>query len=45
VQAVLDQLPVKGRAPKTGYDRDQFGPAWADVDGNGCDNPQRHPGP
>lgn len=37
VLAVLEQLPVKGRAPKTGYDRDQFGPAWADVDGNGCD--------
>ena len=33
----LDAIPVKGRAPKTGYDRDQFGPAWADVDGNGCD--------
>lgn len=30
-------LPVKGRAPKTGYDRDQFGPAWVDVDRNGCD--------
>jgi hypothetical protein len=37
VLAVLDQLPVKGRAPKTGYDREQFGSAWADVDGNGCD--------
>ncbi|MGW8567669.1 GmrSD restriction endonuclease domain-containing protein [Isoptericola sp. NPDC055881] len=33
----LDTLPVKGRAPKTGYSRDQFGPAWADVDHNGCD--------
>jgi hypothetical protein len=30
-------LRVKGRAPMTGYSRDQFGPAWADVDGNGCD--------
>jgi len=28
---------VKGRAPRTGYDRDQFGPAWKDVDRNGCD--------
>jgi hypothetical protein len=28
---------VKGRAPKTGYSRAQFGPAWADVDHNGCD--------
>ncbi len=35
--AALDELPVKGRAPKTGYDRDQFGPAWTDVDRNGCD--------
>lgn len=35
--AVLNQLPVKGRAPKTGYARTQFGPAWADVDHNGCD--------
>lgn len=23
---VLEELPVKGRAPKTGYSRDQFGP-------------------
>ena len=35
--AVLETLPVKGRAPKTGYTRDQFGPAWADVNRNGCD--------
>jgi len=35
--AVLASLPVKGRAPMTGYARDQFGPAWADVDHNGCD--------
>ena len=35
--AVLDTLPVKGRAPKTGYSRDQFGERWADVDHNGCD--------
>ena len=34
---VLATLAVKGRAPKTGYDRDQFGPAWSDVDRNGCD--------
>ncbi|MFJ9574655.1 HNH endonuclease family protein [Streptomyces bacillaris] len=26
----LDELPVKDRAPKTGYSRDQFGPAWSD---------------
>ncbi|BAS11339.1 hypothetical protein AHiyo4_47610 [Arthrobacter sp. Hiyo4] len=28
---------MKGRAPKTGYTREEFGPAWADVDRNGCD--------
>lgn len=38
----LATLPVKGRAPRTGYDRDQFGQSWSDdvnVDGgrNGCD--------
>ena len=35
--AILETLAVKGRAPKTGYTRAQFGPAWADVDRNGCD--------
>jgi hypothetical protein len=35
--AALAALPVKGRAPKTGYDRAQFGPAWADTDHDGCD--------
>lgn len=35
--AAVDALPVKGRAPRTGYDRDEFGPRWADVDRNGCD--------
>jgi hypothetical protein len=33
----LGTLAVKGRAPKTGYARTQFGEAWADVDHNGCD--------
>jgi hypothetical protein len=33
----LDKLKVKGRAPRTGFDRDEFGPAWSDVDHNGCD--------
>ena len=42
VLGLLAKLPVKGRAPKTGYDRALFGPAWTDdvtVDGghNGCD--------
>ncbi|HWS58057.1 MAG TPA: HNH endonuclease family protein [Actinotalea sp.] len=36
-RSALDALPVKGRAPMTGYDRGLFGEAWADVDGNGCD--------
>ena len=36
-QAELAALPVKGRAPMTGYDRSAFGQAWADVDRNGCD--------
>lgn len=35
--AQLETLTVKGRAPKTGYDRDQFGNGWKDPDGNGCD--------
>jgi hypothetical protein len=35
--AALGSLAVKGRAPKTGYARTQFGAAWADVDRNGCD--------
>lgn len=34
---VLETLEVKGRAPKTGYDRDQFGQRWADINRNGCD--------
>ncbi len=37
VAVALLALPVRGRAPRTGYSRNQFGPAWADVDGNGCD--------
>ncbi|WP_417508030.1 GmrSD restriction endonuclease domain-containing protein [Microbacterium sp.] len=34
---VLEALPIKGRAAKTGYDRDNFGQRWLDVDRNGCD--------
>lgn len=42
VLATLDTLPVKGRAPKTGYERSRFGDSWTDdvtvADGrNGCD--------
>lgn len=35
--AAARELPVKGRAPRTGYDRDLFGSGWVDVDRNGCD--------
>jgi len=34
--AALNNLEVKGRAPKTGYARSQF-PHWSDPDRNGCD--------
>ena len=33
----LAALTIRGRAARTGYDRDLFGQAWADVDRNGCD--------
>jgi hypothetical protein len=37
-RTALDALTVKGRAPMTGYRRvADFGEAWEDVDGNGCD--------
>lgn len=32
---VIDTIPVKGRAPKTGYSRTEFGNGWTKVDG--CD--------
>lgn len=35
--AIAAGLTVKGRAPKTGYDRDLFGGGWVDTDRNGCD--------
>jgi hypothetical protein len=35
--ASVEALRVKGRAPKTGYDRSEFGSPWVDVDRNGCD--------
>jgi len=37
IAGALAEIPTKGRAPKTGYSREQFGPAWSDVDHNGCD--------
>jgi hypothetical protein len=33
----LGTLRVKGRAPMTGYTREEFGQAWLDADRNGCD--------
>ncbi|EMY34061.1 Excalibur domain-containing protein [Arthrobacter crystallopoietes BAB-32] len=33
----LETIAIKGRAPKTGYSRDQFGNGWMDPDRNGCD--------
>ncbi|MET0931630.1 MAG: HNH endonuclease family protein [Aeromicrobium sp.] len=35
--STLAGLAVKGRAPRTGYSRDEFGQAWRDLDRNGCD--------
>ena len=37
--AALAKLPVKGRAPKTGYSREQFGDGW--IDTGGCDTRDR----
>lgn len=34
---MLGSIDVKGRAPKTGYSRDQFSNGWKDFDGDGCD--------
>ncbi|MGN7156640.1 HNH endonuclease family protein [Dietzia cercidiphylli] len=41
-RVALPRLEIKGRAPKTGYDRDLFGQAWSDdvsveFGRNGCD--------
>lgn len=41
-QAKLDGIPIKGRAPTTGYSRSQFGDRWTDdvsvpFGHNGCD--------
>ncbi|MDI2132619.1 HNH endonuclease family protein [Yinghuangia seranimata] len=41
-RAVIDKVRTAGRGAKTGYDRDQYGPAWTDkaagvpMSGNGC---------
>ncbi|WNF01590.1 HNH endonuclease family protein [Streptomyces luomodiensis] len=34
--SAVSSLTVKGRAPKTGYERDEFGSSWVDTDDNGC---------
>jgi hypothetical protein len=36
-RAELARVAVHPAASMSGYSRDQFGPAWEDVDGNGCD--------
>lgn len=41
-RGALEELPIKGRAPKTGYERGQFGQRWSDdvmaeFGHNGCD--------
>ena len=36
--AVLDAIAVKEAAAGATFDRGQFGPAWIDVDHNGCDS-------
>ncbi|WP_062377858.1 excalibur calcium-binding domain-containing protein [Demequina pelophila] len=36
-RAAAEALTVKGRAPKTGYAREEFGSGWVDTDRNGCD--------
>lgn len=35
VRNLLEEIPIKGRAPKTAYSRDQFGGGWATK--KGCD--------
>lgn len=37
LRGVLATLEVKGRAPKSDYQRAAFGQRWKDVDRNGCD--------
>ncbi|WP_234399390.1 HNH endonuclease family protein [Psychromicrobium lacuslunae] len=35
--ALLQRLPVRERASKSGYRREEFGEAWTDLDHNSCD--------
>lgn len=34
---LLADIDIKGRAPKTGYEREKFSKGWKDPDHNGCD--------
>lgn len=34
---LLADIDIKGRAPKTGYEREKFSNGWKDPDHNGCD--------
>ncbi|MBP2457749.1 hypothetical protein ABID70_000311 [Clavibacter michiganensis] len=36
-RGMTDAIAADGRERHPRYDRDAFGPAWADADGNGCD--------
>ena len=40
--AALATLSVRGPGPMSGYSREEFGPAWADVKGNFICTIQRH---
>ena len=33
----LATIDVRGRGPRTGYEREEFGSGWVDTDRNGCD--------
>lgn len=35
--SLLEEVEIKGRAPRSGYSRDQFGSGWLTVSGTGCD--------
>ncbi|GAB3252252.1 HNH endonuclease family protein [Arthrobacter pigmenti] len=37
---LLDTIAIKGRAPETGYDRDNFGSGWTDTNNNDCETRQ-----
>ena len=39
-RSLLATLPVREHTSRSGYGREQYGPAWADADRNGCDTRQ-----